>query len=86
MLSFEEAAAAWTRRLKNCRREIFDGLNGGVNLLPDKRVDAEGFLLLGMYIVDQTGRRWRSITAPLPRSTPRAPMTRCAQSWWRPSP
>ena len=38
-------------------REIFNGLNGGVNLLPDRREDADGLLTMGMYIVDETGRR-----------------------------
>ena len=37
--------------------ELFDGLNGGVNLLPDTRTDEFGLLVMGMYIVDQTGRR-----------------------------
>jgi len=57
MLTFEEAGRCLDEAAEKLPRAVFDGLNGGVNLLPDKRVDAEGFLLLGMYIVDEMGRR-----------------------------
>ena len=36
--------------------EIFNKLNGGVNLLPARRTDENGLLVMGMYFVDQMGR------------------------------
>ena len=57
MISFKEAGKILDAAAERLPREVFKELNGGVNLLPDLREDELGLLVMGMYIVDQTGRR-----------------------------
>ena len=57
MISFKKAGEVLDGCAERLPREIFKELNGGVNLLPDTRTDELGLLVMGMYIVDQTGRR-----------------------------
>ena len=56
MVTFEEAAAMLDEAADSLPEEIFDKLNGGVNLLPARRTDEHGLLVMGMYFVDQMGR------------------------------
>ncbi len=56
MVSFEEAAVMLDQAADALPREIFDKLNGGVNLLPASKTDADGLTVMGMYFVDQMGR------------------------------
>lgn len=56
MVTFEEAAAMLDEAADALPEEIFDKLNGGVNLLPARRTDEHGLLVMGMYFVDQMGR------------------------------
>lgn len=57
MISFEEAGAVLDEAVDSLPTELFEGLNIGVNLLPDTRIDSKGLIVMGMYIVDQIGRR-----------------------------
>lgn len=56
MVTFEEAAKMLDDAMDELPDEIFDKLNGGVNLLPARRTDEHGLLTMGMYFVDQMGR------------------------------
>ena len=56
MVPFEQAAAMLDELADSLPKEIFDKLNGGVNLLPARKTDANGLLIMGMYFVDQMGR------------------------------
>lgn len=56
MVTFEEAASMLDEAVDELPQEIFDKLNGGVNLIPSRRTDEHGLLVMGMYIVDQMGR------------------------------
>lgn len=56
MVTFEEAAAMLDEAVDALPQEIFNKLNGGVNLLPARRTDENGLLVMGMYFVDQMGR------------------------------
>lgn len=83
MVSFEEAAAMLDEAAETLPREIFDKLNGGVNLLPARKTDADGLLIMGMYFVDQMGRHveiyYGSFCEAFPDVTPekaRAELTR----------
>lgn len=56
MISFEEAGAILDEAADELPREIFEKLNGGVNLLPATKTDDNGLLVMGMYFYDQMGR------------------------------
>ncbi len=56
MVTFEEAAKMLDDAIDELPEEIFDKLNGGVNLIPARRTDEHGLLVMGMYFVDQMGR------------------------------
>lgn len=56
MVTFEEAADILDEAAEALPKEIFDSLNGGVNLLPARKTDQDGLLIMGMYFVDQMGR------------------------------
>ena len=53
MVTFEEAASMLDEAVDALPQEIFDKLNGGVNLIPARRTDEHGLLVMGMYFVDQ---------------------------------
>ena len=55
MLTFEEAREALTQAADNLPANIFEGLNGGIVLLPDTVSDANGLLILGQYNVEPYG-------------------------------
>ncbi len=57
MISFEEAGAVLDEAADSLPAEIYENLNGGVNLLPAAKTDSNGLAILGMYIVDNMGRR-----------------------------
>ncbi len=57
MISFEEAAVILDEAVESLPPEIFHKLNGGVNLVQRKVTDSNGFLIMGMYFRDRTGRR-----------------------------
>ena len=63
MVKFEEAAAMLDEAVDALPQEIFDKLNGGVNLIPARRTDEHGLLVMGMYFVDQMGRHERAAGA-----------------------
>lgn len=55
MLSFEEAAAVLDAACEALPEGLFDGLNGGVSLLPDTVQEEDGRYTLGMYHDDMMG-------------------------------
>ena len=57
MISFEEAGRILDEAAEALPEEIFRGLNGGVNLIPQVRRDENGLLVMGTYNGDQMGRR-----------------------------
>jgi hypothetical protein len=56
MISFEEAGRILDEEAAALPEEVFRELNGGVNLLPDRRIDPEGLVTLGMYFHNPMGR------------------------------
>jgi hypothetical protein len=56
MISFEEAGRFLDEEAAALPAEIFQDLNGGVNLLPEKKRDADGMYTLGMYFHNAMGR------------------------------
>lgn len=56
MVTFEEAARMLDEAADALPQGIFDQLNGGVNLLPARRTDEDGLLIMGMYFTGQMGR------------------------------
>ena len=56
MVSFEEAGRMLDEAAEALPQEIFEGLNGGVNLLPARKTDQNGLLVMGTYNVNQMGR------------------------------
>jgi hypothetical protein len=56
MITFEEAGRILDEESARLPEEIFQELNGGVNLLPDRRNDPDGMLTLGMYFHNAMGR------------------------------
>ena len=55
MLTFEEAREALTEISDSLPPAIFDGLNGGILLLPDTLSDEHGLMILGQYHVEPNG-------------------------------
>ncbi len=56
MLSFEQVGALLDAAMEELPEGIFDGLNGGVNLLQEARRSDDGRYLLGLYHNDSMGR------------------------------
>ena len=56
MVRFEEAAKMLDEAAESLPPEIFERLNGGVNLLPARKTDQNGLLVMGTYNVNQLGR------------------------------
>lgn len=56
MVGFEEAGRMLDEAAEALPAEIFEGLNGGVNLLPAIKTDEHGLLVMGTYNVNQLGR------------------------------
>ena len=56
MVSFEEAGAMLDEIADALPPEIYENLNGGVNLIPARKTDENGLLVIGMYFADQMGR------------------------------
>ena len=56
MTTFEEAAKMLDEAAESLPPEIFERLNGGVNLLPARRTDQNGLLVMGTYNVNAMGR------------------------------
>lgn len=56
MVSFKEAGKMLDEAMEALPAGIFDGLNGGVNLLEEKKTDARGSYILGLYHNDIMGR------------------------------
>ena len=52
----ETAARLLDEECEKLPQEIFQGLNGGVNLQPDWRRDADGLYTMGLYHNDAMGR------------------------------
>ncbi len=57
IISFDEAGKILDRTAESLPVEIFKDLNGGINLLHDTVEDADGWLVMGMYIIDNMGSR-----------------------------
>jgi protein-tyrosine-phosphatase len=55
MVSFEEAAAMLDEAAEALPKEIFDKLNGGVNLIPARKTDTDGLLIHGHVICGSDG-------------------------------
>lgn len=55
MLSFEQAGAILDEACEALPAGLFDGLNGGVSLLPDAVQEEDGRYTLGMYHEDMMG-------------------------------
>lgn len=56
MVSFEQAGKMLDAAVEELPRELFRELNGGVNLLPEERMSADGRYTLGLYHNDSMGR------------------------------
>ena len=56
MTTFEEAAKMLDEAAESLPPEIFERLNGGVNLLPARKTDQNGLLVMGTYNVNAMGR------------------------------
>ncbi|MEG1789706.1 MAG: metallopeptidase family protein [Oscillospiraceae bacterium] len=56
MVPFEEAGKMLDEAVDSLPQEIFENLNGGVNLIPAKKTDEDGLLIMGMYFRGQMGR------------------------------
>ena len=56
MVTFEEAAKMLDEAAESLPPEIFERLNGGVNLLPARKTDQNGLLVMGTYNMNQLGR------------------------------
>ena len=56
MISYEEAGRVLDEAVDALPSEIFDKLNGGVNLIRSSRTDEHGLLVMGTYNVNQMGR------------------------------
>lgn len=56
MLSFEEAGRILDEAADALPEGIFDGLNGGVNLLPEAKRGEDGRYIMGLYHHDGMGR------------------------------
>ena len=56
MISYDEAGRVLDEAVDALPEEIFDKLNGGVNLLRQSRTDEHGLLIMGTYNVNQMGR------------------------------
>ena len=52
MTTFEEAAKMLDEAAESLPPEIFERLNGGVNLLPARKTDQNGLLVMGTYNVN----------------------------------
>ncbi len=56
MVSYKEAAKMLDRAMEALPEGIFDGLNGGVNLIEEARSDSRGGYILGLYHNNMMGR------------------------------
>lgn len=56
MVSYEQAGKMLDEAVEALPEGIFDGLNGGVNLLPQAKRDGRGSYILGLYHHDLMGR------------------------------
>ncbi|MGN1001890.1 MAG: hypothetical protein ACI4PC_03890 [Oscillospiraceae bacterium] len=56
MVSFEQAGKMLDAAVEELPQGIFRELNGGVNLLPEERMSADGRYTLGLYHSDSMGR------------------------------
>lgn len=56
MITFEEAGRILDEEAASLPEEVFLDLNGGINLLPERRIDSDGMLTLGMYFHNAMGR------------------------------
>lgn len=77
MVSFEEAGAMLDEAADALPKEIFENLNGGVNLLPARRTDDDGLLTMGMYFSDQMGRHIEIYYGSFCEAFPDAPPETC---------
>ena len=82
MVTFQEAGAMLDEACEALPQEIFKELNGGVNLLPDVKKDADGSVILGLYHYDGMGRYveifYGSICTLYGGKIPRAPYQNAA--------
>ena len=56
MLSFEQAGTILDDAVDALPEGIYDDLNGGVNLLPDRRISEDGRFVMGLYHNNEMGR------------------------------
>ncbi|MDO4750443.1 MAG: metallopeptidase family protein [Eubacteriales bacterium] len=56
MVSFREAARMLDEEIEALPEEIFQGLNGGVNFLPETKKDGSGLCVMGLYHHNAMGR------------------------------
>lgn len=56
MLSFEEVGLLLDKYMEQLPREIFEDLNGGVNLIEGRRLDEDGNYIMGLYHCNSMGR------------------------------
>lgn len=61
MLSYDEAARILDRAADELPKEIFEDLNGGVNLLPDVKLSDDGRYVMGLYHNDPRMGRYIEI-------------------------
>ena len=73
MLSFEQAGTILDDAVDALPEGIYDDLNGGVNLLPDRRISEDGRFVCNLYFAysgalamfQVGGRAWKKAFVPL---------------------
>ena len=78
MISYEEAGRVLDEAVDALPQEIFEGLNGGVNLIRQSRTDEHGLLIMGTYNVNQMGRYVEIYYGSFRIKYPAAEQERCA--------
>ena len=77
MISYDEAGRVLDEAVDALPEEIFDKLNGGVNLLRQSRTDEHGLLIMGTYNVNQMGRYVEIYYGSFRRKYPNASYEKC---------
>lgn len=80
MITFEEAGAVLDEAVDALPKEIFENLNGGVNLLPAVQTDDNGLLVMGRYFSDQMGRHVEIYYGSFCRAHPHSSPEKCRRA------
>ncbi len=77
MISYEEAGRVLDEAVDALPPEIFEKLNGGVNLIRQSKTDEHGLLVMGTYNVNQMGRYVEIYYGSFRRKYPDATPEKC---------